>query len=354
MRVLLISVSMLSCSAAHLRALKDDGDAGHQETFVVDGHREVLSVPSFGFDEHSGSAAMVIHGKSAQGHSAAKQPVANDYFSDKSRRELRSAMSALVKAEIPKVEHYLKRRADDLGLHHSKLASKRNAGLAVRRAFRAAQRITASKAITYCKSLSKLSSMPPLCEEESRAMLNTLQRETLARWVGSAYDASVPIASAEASKSAFNATQAATIHDINVATNKISKRIFQVEYPNAQAKWAEIYAHEMKVLDQKKVEFFQKFTRELIPKVKISITNAMWDKPIKDANARMEVSAKKQAEITSARVSAETLAPKYVAAARAAMPLAIRTAHQKAMNQWVPGWAPDRPSVSGFKSDLVG
>lgn len=267
-----------------------------------------------------------------------KQPVASTAEATKSRSEIKAAMDALVTEETTKVMAYIDRRATDLGKKHATIKAKANAKLATERAFRATLRITGDKAMSYCKSLSKLGHMPALCEQESKVLLKTLQRETLTRWEGSAVDAAIPKASSEAAAAAKTATKAATTADIKVASNKIAKRIFQLEFPKAEMEWNTLYEKEMETLRAKKVEFYKHFTATTIEKARTAVKSALWDAPIKSADTRMAAAAKQQAETTSARVSAETLAPKFVKAARAALPLAVRTAHHKAMAQ-------DRKSV---------
>mmetsp|Transcript_37706 Transcript_37706/g.90549 ORF Transcript_37706/g.90549 Transcript_37706/m.90549 type:complete len:359 (+) Transcript_37706:91-1167(+) len=297
------------------------------------------------------AAEIKLVGGSAEEHD--DQPVASTAEATKSRSEIKSAMDTLITEETKKVMAYIDRRATDLGKQHATSKAKANAKLATQRAFRATLRITGDKAVSYCKSLSKLGHMPALCEQESKVLLKTLQRETLARWENSAVDVAIPKAAAEAATAAKTATKAATTQDIKMASNKIAKRIFQLEFPKAEMEWNTIHEKEMETLRAKKVEFFKHFTATTIEKTRAAVKSALWDAPIKSANTRMAAAAKKQAETTSARVSAETLAPKFVKAARAALPLAVRTAHHKAMAQWAPGWKPDGKAVDGDTADLI-
>jgi hypothetical protein len=265
-----------------------------------------------------------------------------------------AAMTALAVAEIPRMNAYLERTSKEIAAKHAKREAKKAASVATGRAFRAARTITATKASQYCASISHLASLPSMCDEEARQLMNTLKRSKLAAWESSANDAAVAPAQKAAAAAALAKAKPAAKTEIEAVARRMGRRYFQLEYPRAQNKWLEIENKEKTTLARKKAAFYKAATDAIILEVNKKVKAALWDKPITTAMTKMTAAAKAEARKTAANVAAATLAPKFVTAAKAALPIAVRAAHKKAIDQWNPKWSPSSTSVDGATPDLIG
>jgi len=267
--------------------------------------------------------------------------------------KISTAMTALAAAEVPRMNAYLERASQQIAATHAKAEAKKAASLATGRAFRAARTITATKASQYCASISRLASLPSMCDEEARQLMNTLKRSKLSAWESAANDAAVAPAQKAAAAAALQKAKPAAKLEIEAVARRMGRRYFQLEYPRAQNKWLEIENKEKATLAQKKAAFYKAATEAIIKEVNKKVKAALWDKPITNAMATMTAAAKLQARKTAASVAAGTLAPKFVTAAKAALPIAVRAAHKKAIDQWNPKWSPASSSVDGATPDLI-
>eukprot|EP00451_Oxyrrhis_marina_P002555 CAMPEP_0204254578 /NCGR_PEP_ID=MMETSP0468-20130131/2620_1 /ASSEMBLY_ACC=CAM_ASM_000383 /TAXON_ID=2969 /ORGANISM="Oxyrrhis marina" /LENGTH=738 /DNA_ID=CAMNT_0051228327 /DNA_START=115 /DNA_END=2331 /DNA_ORIENTATION=- len=264
-----------------------------------------------------------------------------------------SAVATLVSTETPKIMQYLQRMSQDLGKHHADKAVRAAAKVAVGRAFRAAKTITAARAVRYCKQLSKLASLPPLCEQQAHGLLNTLKRSKLAMWEKAAGDYATATTRSDATREGYKATKAVTPLEIRAVAAQIGKRVFLTEYPKMDYRWKEIAEFEKKRLAERKIAFFKAASAAIVKAITPKIKTALWGTPVTEAEVIIGKVAKAEAQKTAVKISARAVAPKLVAAARAALPLAVRSAHKKAMDKWGTTWKPASKAVDGTKADVI-
>lgn len=255
--------------------------------------------------------------------------------------------------ETPRVLAHLRRLSKDIGRKHAAAESTRTAKVATGRAFRATRRITAARARKACSGLSRMSNLPFICENEAAALVDTLKRSKLGTWQHAARMTALKSASTAAANAGFAATQAITTKEIAVAAKDISNRVLQIEFPKIDNKWRQMEYNEKLNLARKKVAFFRAAAKEIAEQLRPKVKAALWGEPVRRAVRVMRGAAKTQAKLTSKKVVAAALAPKFVAAARGALPKAVRKAHGVAISKWKPGWKPAENTVNGYMPDLI-
>mmetsp|Transcript_23144 Transcript_23144/g.56275 ORF Transcript_23144/g.56275 Transcript_23144/m.56275 type:complete len:451 (-) Transcript_23144:52-1404(-) len=255
--------------------------------------------------------------------------------------------------ETPRVLAHLRRLSKDIGRKHAASESKRSAKVATGRAFRATRRITSARARKACSGLSRMANLPFICENEAAALVDTLKRSKLGTWQHAARMTALKSASTAAANAGFAATKAITTKEIAVAAKDISNRVLQIEFPKIDNKWRQMEYNEKLNLARKKVAFFRAAAKEIAEQLRPKVKAALWGEPVRRAVRVMRGAAKTQAKITSKKVVAAALAPKFVAAARGALPKAVRKAHGAAISKWKPGWKPAANRVNGYMPDLI-
>lgn len=262
-------------------------------------------------------------------------------------KAVKAAAAAEVILEGDRMEKHVQRVARDIAVREAKAAAKAAASTATGRAFRAARRLTGAQAKQHCEKMSHVDSMPALCRDEAVRFLDQLKRTKLTAWEHEAQRVAESFAQHDAFNAAHNAAMAVGKKQIQSYADTLTSSMYERFWQEASAEWSAIEAQDAKALSAKKTAFFKARTAAMIKEVQKKTTRQVWKHPIKLALEKMTVVARVEAKRVANKVAAEAVAPRFAKAAKALLPLAVRSAHTKAVARWKPKWVPAASAVDG-------
>jgi len=249
------------------------------------------------------------------------------------------AVKKTVRLEALKINAHIKRRAVAIGRAAGSKAAKEAADVANKAAFTKTRALVEAKAEEYCKSISTMGDLPKMCSKEGAVLIDSLKTKgRYAQWQNDADDQASLHATKAAAIAAYRSTATITNDELLPLALKTANAQYQTELSLAQTEWSKIEADINARIAQNKKDFFDKATSVMIAHTQLAVKRKIWSDVVANANKRMNKAAKDQAETTSLREVTTHLAPKFVAAAAHALPIAVRKAASNAMTAWHPHW----------------
>jgi len=262
-------------------------------------------------------------------------------------KAVKAAAAAEVILEGDRMEKHVQRIARDIAVREAKIAAKTAASTATGRAFRAARRLTGAQAKQHCEKMSHVDSMPALCRDEAVKFMDQLKRTKLTAWEQEAQRVAESFAQHDAFTAAHDAAVAVAKKQIQSYADTLTSSMYERFWQKASAEWSTMEAEDAKALAAKKTAFFKARTAAMVKEVQKKTTRQVWKHPIKLALEKMTAVARVEAKKVASKVAAEAVAPRFAKAAKALLPLAVRSAHTKAVARWKPKWAPATAAVDG-------
>eukprot|EP00451_Oxyrrhis_marina_P029641 CAMPEP_0204367574 /NCGR_PEP_ID=MMETSP0469-20131031/43519_1 /ASSEMBLY_ACC=CAM_ASM_000384 /TAXON_ID=2969 /ORGANISM="Oxyrrhis marina" /LENGTH=390 /DNA_ID=CAMNT_0051357005 /DNA_START=81 /DNA_END=1253 /DNA_ORIENTATION=+ len=249
---------------------------------------------------------------------------------------VRKAVRATVVEESAKIDGELKRMAVRRGRAAASYAAKAAATKGTLVAAKRTKALLMSKAQQYCAKISTLKSLPALCGKEAAVLFGTLKSKGhMLEWRNEAETAAVIAASKAAAVAAYRGTSKTTQKELLPLAMQVAEKKFKSEYARGNKQWQAYVKKNAARIAQEKKQFFDRFTQRLIAQTSAAARKKIWGLA-KGANIRLNNAARKQAEITSLNTVSTHLAPLFASAAAKALPIAVRQAAKKALQQWQP------------------
>mmetsp|Transcript_62457 Transcript_62457/g.167231 ORF Transcript_62457/g.167231 Transcript_62457/m.167231 type:complete len:309 (+) Transcript_62457:121-1047(+) len=249
---------------------------------------------------------------------------------------VRKAVRATVVEESQKIDGELKRMAVRRGRAAASFAAKAAATKGTLVAAKRTKALLMGKAQQYCAKISTLKTLPALCGKEAAVLFGTLKSKGhMLEWRNEAETAAVLAASKAAAVAAYRGTNKVTQKELLPLAMQVAEKKFKTEYARGEKQWQSYVKKNAARIAQEKKTFFDRFTQRLIAKTSAAARKKIWG-IAKGANIRLNNAAKKQAEATSLKAVSTHLAPLFASAASKALPIAVRQAARKALQQWQP------------------
>jgi len=238
----------------------------------------------------------------------------------------------------------LKRRAVNIGRAQGTQAAKFQSTRATNAAFAATTALVGRRARHYCRSISTLRRLPPMCEAEGKALFSALKTKgKVLVWRNQAQDAAALAASKAAALAGFQAAAANAYSVMHPLAKRIAAREFNRLWSIYQGRWKRKEADHKVRLRRNKVLFFKQATQTIIAHAQAAVKKQIFAKLRAQAGTRMRYAARVAASRVARKTVARSLAPRFVRASAKALPIAIRVASKKALKMWTPSWKPGTP-----------
>jgi len=245
----------------------------------------------------------------------------------------------VVAHETPAITAALKRRAVASGRAEATTAAKRAAKRAAWIGFKRTRALVEAKAAEYCHSISTIHQLPAMCKGTTHAMFSAMRKKGhLLQWANAAEDAAVMGASKYAAVAGFRAAAMPTVKKLKPLALKTATAVFNRMWAKYEAQWKQIErTHNSRVAFNKRV-FFKNAANTISAHATYAIRKQLWHKDARVGVLRISRAAKRQAAVTSLKLVSKSLAPRFVAAAAKALPVAVKHASRQAMVMWEPHW----------------
>mmetsp|Transcript_33021 Transcript_33021/g.72156 ORF Transcript_33021/g.72156 Transcript_33021/m.72156 type:complete len:695 (+) Transcript_33021:3-2087(+) len=239
----------------------------------------------------------------------------------------------------------LKRRAKEEGKKAGLIAARKAATKYSGQAYRATRKLAVGRAKNYCRRLSDKSNMSYLCALEADNLFRKLQKHKLGIWRRKAESASRLAASKAAALAAYRSTKDISWAETKPVAAKVAADHFNKEYDRYAKQWNLLQVQDLTRLDRYKQYFFDKATDLMMVQIEKQMLHAFWAVPMQVADKRMQAAANAKATQVATKRTVDYLTPKFVAAASHALPHAVRSAAQRSITEWRPGWMPKETAI---------
>lgn len=268
------------------------------------------------------------------------RPTVNNLAYEESvlRDAAREAVEFTLKVEAPQLTAKLNANAQAKGAEFAKKHADENSKVVSARAFEVTKGLLRKKAEATCKQISKMRSLPGICSSEASAEFDKVKATATGAWATAASKAVTAEATKAASDDAFAAVKdVATVVAPPVAFQR-ARRVFAQLWPTLQQGYEAISQKNIEDLEAEKKKFWAAAELDLVTKVQAAARTAIWDKPVKHANAVIVRAARLKADSVTKSTVAIHLAPFFQKAAKDALTMSIRAANQKVMTTWSSDW----------------
>jgi len=268
------------------------------------------------------------------------RPTVNNLAYEESvlRDAAREAVEFTLKVEAPQLTAKLNANAQAKAAAAAKKHADANSKAVSARAFEVTKGLLRKKAEATCKQISKMRSLPGICSSEAASEFDKVKPTATGAWATAASKAVTAGATKAASDDAFAAVKdVATVVAPPVAFQR-ARRVFAKMWPTLQQGYEAISKKNIEDLEAEKEKFWAAAQKDVVTKVKAAVKAAIWDKPVKHANAVIVRAARLKADSVTKSTVAVHLAPFFQKAAKDALTMSIRSANQKVMTTWSSDW----------------
>jgi len=173
----------------------------------------------------------------------------------------------------------LKRRAVNIGRAQGTRAAKFQSTRATNAAFAATTALVGRRARHYCRSISTLRRLPPMCEAEGKALLSALKTKgKVLVWRNQAQDAAALAASKAAALAGFQSAAANAYSVMHPLAKRIAAREFSRLWRVYEGRWKRKAADHSARLKKNKVLFFKRATQTIIAHAQAAVKKQIFSK----------------------------------------------------------------------------
>mmetsp|Transcript_6090 Transcript_6090/g.14576 ORF Transcript_6090/g.14576 Transcript_6090/m.14576 type:complete len:469 (-) Transcript_6090:28-1434(-) len=264
------------------------------------------------------------------------------------RQAAQLTIEKILARERPKLYARLKEESKKAADKFAKSESKRNANAAARRGFEITRGLLGRKAADTCGSMSKMRALPDKCTATATGMFDKVKPLATSKWARAAEKAAIDPTSKAANEAAYTSVRDFPIEIMPPAAYQAARVLYNKLYLEYKTKYEALVSKTMANIEKEKVDFFEKSKKDLQKKLEKEVKDAIWDQPIKVANAKITDVAKEQAHFKAKEQVSSIMAPQFIRAAKNALMLSVRSAQKTAIDEWVPTWDLRSRQVNGL------